>query len=200
MLVQCGGFVFGYWDLIVFWVSQGSTALYRYPSKSGLINKHTVKHTVSHDPILLLYKHIVNIGLAHPIGSSSLPSPYRPLGPRDSGPRGRNIVSCRFTFPNGRQSCVASRSGRKHTGHWNILSRKERERANPCLHTKGREERNTLHECAPAGRTTHMVHHPRITIGFAIYTATRRFGDRQYHGQYLIRYATNSQNRFLDIE
>ena len=44
MLVQCCGFVFGIWDLTVFWVSQGKTAL--YPSKSGLMNKHIVKHIV----------------------------------------------------------------------------------------------------------------------------------------------------------
>jgi hypothetical protein len=44
MRVQCCGFVFGYWDLAVFWVSQGQLCPPPVlgPSKSGLINKHTV--------------------------------------------------------------------------------------------------------------------------------------------------------------
>jgi hypothetical protein len=44
MLVQCCGFVFGFRDLLGLGGLMPSGAL--FPSKSGLIKKYTVKHTV----------------------------------------------------------------------------------------------------------------------------------------------------------
>ena len=50
MRTQRGGFVFGFRDPL--WVFVGQCfifgALYRYPSKSGPMNKHIVKHIVKH--------------------------------------------------------------------------------------------------------------------------------------------------------
>ena len=43
----CQCFVFGFWDLL--WVSQGQYLIFGAlcPSKSGLMNKHIVKHSES---------------------------------------------------------------------------------------------------------------------------------------------------------
>ena len=61
-IVQCGGFVFGFRDLF-----SGSLRVNDalYPSKSGLINKHTVKHVVPcscrANIVNHIVKHIVNV-------------------------------------------------------------------------------------------------------------------------------------------
>jgi len=54
MLVQCCGFVFGFRDLLGLGGLMPSGAL--FPSKSGLIKKHTVKHTVEDSHANIQYR------------------------------------------------------------------------------------------------------------------------------------------------